>query len=586
MMKVLLANQWRIYVNTLKSQPSRNYIGYFFMLIILGIFLALISTSVLEIGSSITEPLFAGIASYGFLMMIGFILLLGLPQVFKNLYSATDLQLLFTMPIPTRHIFWLKYLQSFFGVPLLMFILFIVPVFMYGIIWDVHVLFYPVVVLVLLSVIIIGMSFAYLFNLILIQIVPASRANEFMTVMSVLSGVFVYLLFMLPNTVNDEPLTDLLLKGLPLFPDWVPVAWASHAIVESMSGSLQFALPLLMIISLAIVLMLVTSTLVERGFRTGWVRLSEGSGKRKKKSRTNSQKSGLRHPVIALGVKEWYAIKRDLREWLVFMPLIFFFVFGAFGFLSSGGELSDLQGPSEVTWVIAQGIFLFIYSMFNGSVASATVAREGNSLWILQMLPLTGKDIAVGKLWISWLIPFLVLTVIEIVIGLFLQWTFLQFIGGIIMKAVITAGISGLGLWIGTIGAKYNPANPQNRLTFSSGFILVIVSYVYVLLAFIPYVLLLVPTDAISFVQEISRESGGFIGFVAGLVATMLSWKAASPVAVWISGILLMVIFSLGVTFLTTKASARRFDKGIKIEMVQGSRSSLGGGKAGGFFRG
>src|SRR5699024_929210 len=154
-----------------------------------------------------------------------------------------------------------------------------------------------------------------------------------------------------------------------------------------------------------------------------------------------NQKNGkhrLHHPVVAVGIKEWYAIKRDVREWFVFMPLIFIIVFPLVGFFSSGAELSEMRGFSRISWPIAQGILLFIYAIVNGQVAAFSVAREGKSMWLLRSLPLSGRDIALGKLWISWSIPFVMLTGIEIIVGLLLGWGPLSFIIGIGSKAVIT----------------------------------------------------------------------------------------------------------------------------------------------------
>src|SRR5699024_12390530 len=39
-------------------------------------------------------------------------------------------------------------------------------------------------------------------------------------------------------------------------------------------------------------------------FRSGWIQLSEGSSKKKKKRKTKSDRQILRHPVIALGKKD------------------------------------------------------------------------------------------------------------------------------------------------------------------------------------------------------------------------------------------------------------------------------------------
>lgn len=585
MIKVLLLNQWKMLVNTIRTQGLKNYAGILVSAIFIGVLLFFLSKGIWAVGESITEPVLAGILSYGFLMIIGLILLLGLPQVFKHLYSATDLGLLFTLPIPTRHIFWIKYVQSFVGIPLFCFVLFLVPLVVYGILIGANFIFYPVLIVTLLAVIIIGLSLAYLFNLGLIQIVPANRANEFMTVMSVLSGLLIYLMFMIPNIANEGSLVDTLLAGLPLFPDWVPVTWGSDALVHAANGSLDFLMPFALLLVLAVVSVIVTSTLVEKGFRTGWIRLSEGGTKKKKKRATKQGRAhALHHPVTAVGIKEWLTVKRDMREWLAFMPLAFFIIFPLIGFFSSGARIGDIRGYNEISWPIAQGVFLFLYAVLNGTLAASSVAREGSSIWILRNLPLTGRHIALGKLWISWLLPFILLTIMEIIVGIFLGWTILQFVIGIIMKAIITTGISAIGLWLGTIGAKYNPKNPQARLKFGVSIILLVVSYVYLFIAFIPYVLLIVPLEAVDIAGDASNSIGGFFGWIASIVFTLLSWKASYPVIMSIVGVLILLLIPLGVAALFIQASARKIDKGISIDMTQGSTSKdlFKGGKSGG----
>ncbi|WP_029268199.1 putative ABC transporter permease subunit [Virgibacillus alimentarius] len=575
MMKPLLKNQWKIITNTLQTQSLKNYISYVIAFGFVAFFLFLICRGIWEISDAITQPVLFGILSYGFLMIIGFILLLGLPQVFKHLYSATDLNLLFTLPIPTQYIFWMKYFQSFIGIPFFTFVFCLIPLIMYGIVVEAHFLYYPVAFIVLLAFTIIGLSLAYLFNLILIQIIPASKANEFMTMMSVLSGLFVYLLLMLPNWMNNQSMNELLLSGLPLFPDWFPVNWGSEAIIHASHGSIHLLLPTLMLLLLTVICMVLSTSLVEKGFRTGWIRLNEGSSQKKKiKKRQTSHP--LSHPVIAVGIKEWYAIKRDMREWLAFMPMLFFMIFPLIGFLNGDAKLNDIRVFNEVSWPIAQGAILFLHAILNGTLAASSIGREGSSAWILRVLPLPGKYIAIGKLWISWLTPFVLLTFFEIIVGVILGWTFFQFITGIVIKAVISIGISSIGLWLGTTGAKYNPENPQARLKFGTSIILMVLSYVYIFFALIPYVILIIPAETASIAAEVSHDISGFFGAIIGIVATLLAWKASSPFIVGILCIIVMLIISSGVAIIFTMVSARRMDRGIEIDFVNGTKAISG----------
>ena len=98
---------------------------------------------------------------------------------------------------------------------------------------------------------VIGLSLCYLLNLILVQLIPAQRANELMTAMSALSGVIVYVLFQLPNFSSNGAPFEKAIAGLPLFPTWTPFHWASIAITSSAKGSVHAFVPALSIMVLA-----------------------------------------------------------------------------------------------------------------------------------------------------------------------------------------------------------------------------------------------------------------------------------------------------------------------------------------------
>ena len=322
-------------------------------------------------------------------------------------------------------------------------------------------------------------------------------------------------------------------------------------------------------------------TLVEKGFRTGWIRLSEGSSKKKKKRKAGVLHK-LRHPIIAVGKKEWFSIKRDVREWLVVMPIAVMLIFGLIGFFSSGENLSDIRLFHEISWPIAQVILLFIYVFSSSMIAASSIGREGPSLWILQSLPLTGKQISLGKLWISWLLPFILLTCLEIIIGLVLGWTLGQFILGIIIKAIVTVGLSSLGIWLGTIGAKYHPTNPQQRLNFGVSIILFVSSWIYVVIAMIPTAYLLFPASLgeLELSAEIEHGAPALFVMIANIVMTLLAWKISVPLLAWATGLLALLIISGGLSYLFIYLSARKIDKGLKIDLVSETSSKpLFGGK-------
>ena len=280
-------------MNGLRSTGLKSYIRVGILLLFIGIFISFLSIGIWKAAAAIPPSLIFSILPYSFLLMIGMLILLGTPQVFKNLYASTDLSLLFTMPIPTRQLFWIKYIKSYLSTPLFLLVLLFVPFTIYGVKMQINWLFYPTLFVVLFSFSLIGLSISYLINLVLIQIIPARRANELMTALSFLSGLLTYGLFQIPNMLSEKTRAGLLAEGLPLFPAWTPMSWGSRAITNAMDGSLQLLLPTIAIVLVAGGISLLSSTLVEKGFRTGWIQISEGRSIKKKKRKKPVQKQKI-----------------------------------------------------------------------------------------------------------------------------------------------------------------------------------------------------------------------------------------------------------------------------------------------------
>ncbi|MED3915493.1 hypothetical protein P4599_13345 [Priestia megaterium] len=571
-MKLLLQTEGKLLLNHVKSSKKQAYATIGFSTLFIALIVYFLSKGVWSVAPSLSFETVSSLFSYSCLLLMGMLVLMGIPQVFKNLYSSLDLSFLFTMPIPTKQLFWVKYIKSFLSTPLIMFFLFYIPFIVYGIRVHAHFLFYIISLAVLLSTAVIGLSICYLLNLLLVQLIPAQRANELMTAMSALSGVIVYVLFQLPNFSSNGAPFEKAITALPLFPNWTPFYWASTAITSSAKGSVHAFLPTLSIMGLAFLSMLLSSFLVEKGFRTGWVRLSEGKAKKRAKI-SSSKKYRVYHPIMIIGLTDWKNIKRDLREWLVFMPFVFFLIFPAVGFFKSGTTLENLISYKDNVWLGVQVFFLFFYALFNGSMSASSIAREAETASLIKSLPISSWQLALGKLWISWLLPFTLLSTIEIVLGLFIHWSAVQIISGILLKGILTIGISSIGIWLGTIGAKHNPNNPQNRLTFGVSILLAILAYVYLFIALIPFALLNIPSSFKVFADELAGN--GFIGFIAGLVSDLLSFKMTHPAITYLIGIALIIIFSIGIAFLMLKLSTIRLNKGIRVAKVQ-SRSTLG----------
>src|SRR5690625_3663757 len=91
----------------------------------------------------------------------------------------------------------------------------------------------------------------------------------------------------LPDMLLYRPVSGVILKGLHLFPDWLPITWASRSIIATLDGEGSVLLPLALLIIMTVVFMIVSAMLVERSFLTGWVQMGEKSSRKRRRKKTD-----------------------------------------------------------------------------------------------------------------------------------------------------------------------------------------------------------------------------------------------------------------------------------------------------------
>ena len=135
----------------------------------------------------------------------------------------------------------------------------------------------------------------------------------------------------------------------------------------------------------------------------------------------------------------------------------------------------------------------------------------------------------------------------------------------------------GIGVWLGTIGAKYNPDNPQQRLQTGTGFLMMFLSIAYLIVGLFPLVFFLLPTDLAPFLSElVSQGGGGFLYWLITYANAVVSIKATSPVLSVLLGVIAMIFYSLGITSLTLFLASKRLIYGVNVTIEKGKRERLG----------
>lgn len=560
---LLLWVQWRQWLHTWVSR-RRVPVIIVVSLAALG-FMTMLTLFGYTIGRNASLDALHPVAGLALPAVVILVILADLPQVYGQLYVARDVELLFTLPIPTRSIFLVKYLQTLVIGNLLTIPIILIPLIGLGIGAGAHPVYYPAVVVVVFTVVAGAVAISYLMTLTLVRVLPRKRLNELIVVFQALTGLVAALagqLFRFSDQLDQA--TDV----LPVAPVWLPTTWGAIALERLARADPIGILPALGVIAISGGLLLLSMTMVERGFRLGWVRLSEGTRRKRPARARAASHAPPRGPIAAIAAKEITMLRRNIREWMALLPILVFFGIGLFQLMAGDGRAVARENPSAA-WLIAQGGLLAVVIVVGTTFAAATFARDGLAAWVLRTAPLSGWQIALGKFVVYWGVTAGFVAVADLIAAVILGWSLLQTVGGAVVAAILLTGAVALEVWIGTFGARYDPQNPHNQLRTGVGFLVMGVAIVYFLVALFPALLTMLPTSLEPVLAGAAPEASGFEGVAARVLLAVVRLKIVHPVLTIGLGLLWLVAIGLGIAAFALWRTARRLDAGIQIEIVE-----------------
>lgn len=596
--RLLLRNQIRVSWNKLRHSPVGKKIGM--AVLLFGLFAILGSLGHFAYGALKTMSPQAVKGFLSLLFMTGLVgqIFFGITAAFAALYMSEDLELLFMAPVPIKVVFAVKSL-AVVGSNLLTAILFaFLPGVFYGLLFQAGASFYCLVFLVGLGLWVLGTGIAELINLVIMRIVPPHRSKEAVGFIGALTGILIAIVFQLPNLLigsgNKINLGSWIVgqeQTLKIM-DYFPWGWGSLALVRGISGDFLTGLGWsLLILLVGAVIFIMAFKLVERGFRQGFISLSQGEGGRRRKKGITISEDAHSQPEItsylypvfnekisaaaspwlgmwAVAKKDLLSLKRDTREWFGYLvPLIIMLFFI--------GQFLFSQARSSQTSLI---IVLIMYTiMFSGNLALQSFGREGESDWLLNSVPLAGWPVVWGKL-VAAIIPTLLLMEALLVgtslaIGLSATLILALAFGAVFLSL----GSSSIGLFYSINNCRYNPDTPQQRISPGASLFMYLINFFFILLLALGLTYIFLPEELVAIVREVpsvTYEGGFWSGIIYGLylLSRPLLWTAA-----W--RILLGIIVTGGVWALMffgfMAATVRQSRKGFRVQLVTGSKKKL-----------
>ncbi len=505
------------------------------------------------------------------------ILLTSFGVLLQALYLAGDMDFLLSAPVPVRAVFITKLLQAI--LPNLGLIgLFSLPIlYGLGVSGGYNILYYPLVIVVLISLALAAAGLSSLLVMAIVRIFPARRVAEVLAFIGATVSILCSQTGQFTSQMNFSKFSqDQLNSGLTTISrfnsPWSPLAWAGRSLVDIGEGHWLTGIAFLALtLGLTVGIFYFSLGIAERLYYTGWATMQVGS--RKKRARrtelaapskpmapavagTNTlappfSSTSLRQPwsgvillpreVGAIIRKDFLVLRRDLRNMSQMVtPLIFGFIY-AFALLRNGSNVPAGRGEAPEVFITAMrsalvyanvGISLFVGWTLLTRLAMQGFSQEGKQYWILKSSPVSANKLLLAKFLVAFL-PSVLLSLVFLVLISFLQKAYLGvFLYGVPVVVLTIAGVAGLNLSFGVRGANLNWEDPRQMSRGTIGCLGTLVSLVFLGLSL---VLFFAPPLLLPLVQlpEIFGQIAGLVlGGAFCLTATLLPpWLVRNKVA-------------------------------------------------------
>jgi ABC-2 type transport system permease protein len=491
------------------------------------------------------QPILASLPSTIISLAFFVFLLTNFAVLLQVLYLSNDMDFLLAAPLPMRAVFLAKLLQgllpnfgliSLFTLPLL---------FGLGVMQGYNLLFFPLVVVTLATVSLLGASLASLLVMSIVRVVPARRVAEvlgfFGAILSLLLSQSGQLIARFAPAGRGD-LTDAMSKLTGIDQPWSPLAWAGRGLVALGQGNWLTGVPLMALsLGLAGGLFWFALTLAERLYYSGWARMGESH--RKKKARpaaavpaaatTPGLFGRIPAPVRGVVAKDWKLLRRDLRNLSqLIAPLIFSAIY-AVSTVRGLGEIRETPGDVLSQIFNRSGVYLGLaLPMFFGwtflmNIALNAFSREGKNYWLLKASPLTPGRLMLAKFFSSY-VP-----------GVIFQWVLFAFIlalrlpaagalaYSLVMPLFYIAGLVGITITFGAYGAKLDWEDPRRMSSGPIGCISFIAGGVYVVVAWALFFLPPVLVPLFGGPEWLGQVGGLFLGGLVSLACAYIPPRQA-----------------------------------------------------------
>ena len=430
-----------------------------------------------EIGALLAGKLL-GVALLSFLSIL---LLSNVITALSTFFLARDLDMLAAAPLDWLRLYLSKLLETGLHSSWMV-ALMALPIFTaYGMAYDGGPFFPLVVLAVLVPLLAIPAAAGAAVTLLLVNVFPARRSRDILSVITVLSAgaVVVLLRLMRPEQLarpeGFRSLVDFVAVLRAPSSPFLPSEWAQDAVMAWLTWR-NDPLPLYLLWTTAAAFVVLGAALHRRLYRQGYSRAQEGAGATGTATRAWGALSWVLTPLGAarreLVLKELRVFFRDTTQWSQLVLLVVLVVVYVFNV-----QLLPLRGDG-INFFLAN-VIPFLNLALAGFVLASVAARflfpgvslEGRTLWLLRSSPLAMRDLLWAKYWVGTL-PLLVLALgLVTATNLLLEVSTFMFFVTLGSIVGLTFAIAGLAIGLGTLFPRYETESAAQIPTSFGGLV-------------------------------------------------------------------------------------------------------------------
>ena len=418
------------------------------------------------------------------LILVGFFSILLLSNVITALSSfflARDLDLLVSAPVDWLKLYVAKLLETIVHSSWMV-VLMAVPMFAaYGVVYSGGPMFPLIVLVTFLPFLIVPAIVGSGVTLLLVNIFPARRTRDILSVIAVLAAAGIVVLFRLvrpERLARPEGFRSLvdfitILRG-PTSP-LMPSEWVQRAVM-SWLGRRTDLLPYYLLWSTAAAAFVIGALLHRWLYSKGFSKAQESGGRG---VTTGGMARASRRLLGLVGVvrrelvlKEIRVFFRDTTQWsqlILLGVLVMVYVFNI--------KFLPLRGEGMTFFLV--NVVPFLNLILAGFVLASIAARfifpgvslEGRTWWLLRSSPLSMRELLWSKFWVGTL-PLLLLALIIVgVTDVLLQVSDFMMAVSVFSITFMTLAIAGLATGFGTIFPQFDTENAAQIPTSFGGLV-------------------------------------------------------------------------------------------------------------------